>query len=194
MTGESWPAEVFERIHAASDDPWDFETSPYERAKYADTLAALDGRCFRNGLELGCSIGVMTQFLAARCDNLLSVDISGIALARARARCASLPGVRFVQAALPDGLPALDPGSCDLLVLSELLYFLSPHDIDRLMSGVLAAGAPDGVILLVNWTGHTDTPCTGDEAAERARACCEGTGRRMSQPLRRDGYRIDRIG
>ncbi len=194
MSGRSWPAEVFERIHARSDDPWGFETSPYERAKYADTLAALDGRRYRNGLELGCSIGVMTPLLAARCDDLLAIDISATALARAQTRCAVLPGVRFAQAALPQELPALDPGSCDLLVLSELLYFLSPGDIDRLMSGVLAAAAPDAVILLVNWTGHTDTPCTGDGAAERARACCTGTGRRVSPPLRRDGYRIDRIG
>lgn len=194
MSGASWPAEVFERIHARSDDPWGFETSPYERAKYADSLAALDGRRYRSGLELGCSIGVMTQALTARCDALLAIDISGTALARARARCAALPGVRFVQAALPDGLPALEPGSCDLLVLSELLYFLSPGDIDRLMSGVLAASAPDAVILLVNWTGHTDTPCTGDEAAARARACCAAAGRHLSAPRRRDGYRIDRIG
>ncbi len=194
MSGTSWTAEVFERIYAERADPWGFESSPYERAKYADTLASLDGRRYRSGLELGCSIGVMTEALATRCDALLAVDISATALARARTRCAALPGVRFVQAALPDGLPALDGGSCDLLVLSELLYFLSPGDIDRLMSGVLAACAPDAVILLVNWTGNTDTPCTGDEAAERARACCADAGRRLSQPLRREGYRVDRIG
>ncbi len=193
MSKSSWPAEVFERLYAERSDPWDFETSPYERAKYADTLAALDGRRYRSGLELGCSIGVMTEALAARCDALLSVDISDTALARARTRCAALPGVRFVQAALPDGLPALDRGSCDLVVLSELLYFLSPDDIDRLMSGVLAAAAPDARILLVNWTGHTDTPCTGDQAADRARACGARAGRAVPEPLRRDGYRIDRI-
>ncbi len=194
MSERSWPADVFERIYAERPDPWGFESNPYERAKYADTLAALDGRSYRNGLELGCSIGVMTEALAARCDALLAVDISATALARARTRCAALPGVRFAQAALPDGLPALDGGSCDLLVLSELLYFLSPHDIDRLMAGVLAAAAPDAVILLVNWTGPTNTPCTGDQAADRARACCAAAGRRLSEPRRRDGYRLDRIG
>ena len=194
MSDASWTAEVFERIYAERADPWEFESSPYERAKYADTLAALEGRRYRSGLELGCSIGVMTEALAARCDALLAVDISATALARARTRCAALPGVRFVQAALPDGLPALDAGSCDLAVLSELLYFLSPPDIDRLMCGVLTACAPDAVILLVNWTGNTDTPCTGDEAAERARACCAGAGRGLSEPLRREGYRVDRIG
>ena len=194
MSGRSWPAEVFERIYAGSADPWGFESSPYERAKYADTLAALDGHRYRSGLELGCSIGVMTEALATRCDALLAIDISDTALAQARTRCAALPGVRFVQAALPDGLPALEPGSRDLAVLSELLYFLSPDDIDRLMAAVLAASAPDALILLVNWTGTTDTPCTGDAAAERARARCAGAGRLVSEPLRRDGYRIDRIG
>ncbi len=194
MSEPSWTADVFERIYAERADPWGFESSPYEHAKYADTLSALDGRRYRNGLELGCSIGVMTEALAARCDALLAIDISDAALARARTRCAALPGVRFLQAALPDGLPTLPAGCCDLLVLSELLYFLNPGDIDRLMSGVLAAAAPDAAVLLVNWTGPTNTPCTGDEAAERARACCADAGRRVSEPLRRDGYRIDRIG
>ena len=194
MSGSSWTGDVFERIYAERPDPWGFESSPYERAKYADTLSALDARRYRNGLELGCSIGVMTEALAARCDALLAIDISATALARARTRCAALPWVQFVQTALPDGLPALHPGSCDLAVLSELLYFLSPYDIDRLMAAVLAASAPDATIVLVNWTGDTNTPCTGDEAAERARTSCLRAGRRVGEPRRRDGYRLDRIG
>ena len=190
----SWPAEVFERLYAESHDPWGFESSPYERSKHADTLAALGGRRFRNAIELGCSIGVMTAALAGCCDTVLAIDLSATALARARSRCAALPRVSFVQAVLPAGLPPLPSHGCDLAVVSELLYFLAPDDIDRLMAGVLAACAPDAVVLLVNWTGATDTPCTGDEAAERARRRCAEAGRRVAPPLRRDGYRIDRIG
>ena len=37
-------AESFERLYAASSDPWDYDSSPYEREKYTATLAALDGR------------------------------------------------------------------------------------------------------------------------------------------------------
>lgn len=37
----SLPPSYFEDLYGARDDPWDFETSPYERDKYAATLGAL---------------------------------------------------------------------------------------------------------------------------------------------------------
>ena len=74
MSQQSWKPEVFDRLYASNPDPWGFETSEYEQAKYADTLAQLDGRHFRSGLELGCSIGVLSRLLGPRCDRLLGLD------------------------------------------------------------------------------------------------------------------------
>ena len=34
-------AAYFDALYAVDDDPWGFATSPYERAKYDRTLAAL---------------------------------------------------------------------------------------------------------------------------------------------------------
>ena len=59
----------FDDLYAADPDPWDFETSPYEAAKYDATIAALEGRRFASGLEIGCSIGVLTDRLRAHCDD-----------------------------------------------------------------------------------------------------------------------------
>ena len=53
--------EYFEELYAASPDPWNFETSDYEREKYARTLGVLGGRRFRRALEAGASIGVFTR-------------------------------------------------------------------------------------------------------------------------------------
>ncbi|WP_419730436.1 class I SAM-dependent DNA methyltransferase [Lichenicola sp.] len=193
MTGTSWSGEVFERLYAGNPDPWGFETSDYERAKYAETLAALEGRHFRSVLELGCSIGVMSQALAGRCDRLLGIDIAEAALVLARARCAGLGHVRFERAQLPDGFPEMPPESCDLILVSELLYFLSPEDIGRLAARVLQAVSDDGMILVVNWTGETDTPCTGDQAAGLFVAACETAGFVVGLALRRDTYRLERL-
>ena len=63
---------------------------------------------------------------------------------------------------LPDGFP---DGAYDLVVISELLYFLSPDDIGGLASRVAAALRPGAIVALANWTGPTDTPCTGEQAA-----------------------------
>ena len=50
-TGERPAREHFEARYAADPDPWDFETSAYERAKYERTLAALGDRRYASGLR-----------------------------------------------------------------------------------------------------------------------------------------------
>ena len=182
-------------MYAADPDPWRFETSDYERGKYAETLRALGNRRWRNVLELGCSIGVMSALLGERADRLLGVDISETALGRARARCAEMPHLRFLRAALPDGFPRPAAGEdrFDLVLVSELLYFLVPADIDRLAARMAAGCTPGATVLLVNWTGETNTPCTGDAAAERARMRCEEAGFTCDAPSRQERYRIDRM-
>ncbi|WP_428376888.1 SAM-dependent methyltransferase [Lichenicoccus sp.] len=194
MTGASWDRTVFDRLYADDPDPWKFETSAYEQAKYADTLAQLDRRQFESGLELGCSIGVMTLALAGRCRSLLAVDLAEAALVRARMRCDGLTAnrVSFRCAMLPRewNWPEL---RFDLILVSELLYFLSPADNAALAGHCIAQSEPGCIVLLVNWTGPTDTPCTGDAAAELFAAACIEAGFRRSAPLLRDGYRLDRL-
>ena len=122
-------ADHFARIYDASQDPWGFGSSPYEQGKYDRTIENLGGRRFAAGLEIGCSIGVLTRRLAAHCDTLLGLDLVEQPLQAARARCADLPGVRFQQMQVPGQWP---DGRFDLMVFSEVLYFLTPADIEAL--------------------------------------------------------------
>ena len=93
--------EFFNDIYARTIDPWGFETSEYERLKYADTLAQLPPRRFRSGLEIGCSTGVLSGILADRCDRLLGVDFAEAALAEARRRHAGRSNLAFSRMHLP---------------------------------------------------------------------------------------------
>ena len=190
MSGESWKPEIFERLYSDRPDPWEFETSPYEQAKYADTLAQLPDRRFSSALELGCSIGVLTRLLAQRCDRLLGLDLAQAALDRACARCAGLAHVRFARAVLPADWP---DGAFDLILVSELLYFLSASDIAALARRCAGAALPGCILLLVNWTGPTDTPTTGNAAAELFRASLLDHSFTADAALQRDGYRLDRL-
>ena len=95
-------------------------------AKYHTTIASLGGRHFRSGFEAGCSIGELSCMLAGRCDALLAVDIVEAPLSAARSVCAEQPWVRFAQMEVPRQWP---DDMFDLIVLSEVLYFLSPQDI-----------------------------------------------------------------
>src|SRR3954454_12910985 len=114
----------FDALYARHPDPWNFETSAYEAAKYQATIAALEGRHFARGLEIGCSIGVLTEHLAPHCDALLAIDVSERALARARER---VPGATFERREVPEEYPE---GYFDLTVCSEVLYYLDEPAFD----------------------------------------------------------------
>jgi trans-aconitate methyltransferase len=151
----------FDALYAANPDPWNFAASPYERAKYTLTLDAIPKSRSRSALEVGCSIGALTRLLASRCDSLLAVDAAQAPLVEARRRCADLPGVRFEQMFVPEQWPG---GVFDLILLSEVVYYLSREDVGRLATSVTHSLAPVGSVILVHWTGSTDYPLSGDEA------------------------------
>ncbi len=158
------PPGYFDDVYRANEDPWAFASSPYERAKYADTLAALDQPRYERAFEIGCSIGVLTAQLAPRCGHLLSVDVSEAALAQARQRCASLPQVALRKMQVPSEFPE---GQFDLILLSEVGYYWSPADLARAADLMLAALPTGAQLLLVHWTPVVpDYPQTGDEVHE----------------------------
>jgi cyclopropane fatty-acyl-phospholipid synthase-like methyltransferase len=154
--------EYFDALYTADPDPWKFAASPYERGKYTLTLNAMPKPRYRSALEVGCSIGVLTQSLAARCDAVVAVDAAQTPLVEARRRCADLPGVRFEQLFVPEQWP---DGVFELVVLSEIIYYLSREDVARLAARVTRSLPREGSVILVHWTGPTDYPLSGDEAA-----------------------------
>ena len=185
----SLPPEYFDAIYRASDDPWGFETRPYEAAKYAATLAALPSIRFRHALEVGCSIGVLTRMLADRCDDLLSVDVSERALGRARERCLDRPGVRFDVMQVPDELP---DGPFDLVLLSEVAYYWSPGDLAKARAGLAERIEPGGHLLMVHWTPFVaDYPQTGDQVHQAFLDGATQVGLAHRGGTREEHYRIN---
>jgi SAM-dependent methyltransferase len=156
--------DYFENLYEESADPWDFETSDYERKKYERTLESLGGRRFRRAFEAGSSIGVFTAMLASRCDELLAVDTSVKAVEIARERLAEQSHVRVERRTLPEEMPE---GPFDLIVASEVLYYW-PREVVlealRSFEEILAQG---GVLVAVHWRKETKTyPLQGDEVHE----------------------------
>lgn len=185
--GRSLPPDYFNAIYAKQDDPWGFETRPYEADKYRATLAALPRMTYKSAFEIGCSIGVLTELLARRCESLLSVDVSERALERARRRCRHLPQVRFRQTQVPDEFP---DESFDLILLSEVGYYWSRDDLLRARRLIVEHLNPDGQMLLVHWTPYVeDYPLTGDEVHTIFREA--GNELRHLSGQRTDLYRLD---
>jgi SAM-dependent methyltransferase len=184
------PPDYFDDVYRANEDPWQFASSPYEREKYAATLAALSRPHYERAFEIGGSIGVFTAQLAPRCGHLLSVDVSEAALTQARLRCANLPQVEIKKMQVPGEFP---DGQFDLILVSEVGYYLSPPDLARAADQMLAGLTPGGQLLLVHWTPVVhDYPQTGDEVHEFFLAKTQPGGPlRHLLGERHDKYRLD---
>lgn len=174
----------FESLYEKDIDPWKFCSSPYEAAKYRATMDALPAGRFSKCLELGCSIGVLTKELAQRCDYVVGLDTSSHALEAAAQRCHGL-NVRFIQAHLPEGV--LGTGY-DLVVASEVLYFMNAPDVRTLAQRLADAVSPNALCVGVHWTGPTDYPLSAKEASETLEAAAQLE--RVEQ-VETEHYRLD---
>ena len=145
------PADRFAELYEGGRDPWSTD-SWYERRKRGVVLASLPREHYRRAVEPGCGPGDLTVALAGRCDELLASDYVAAAADRARAavREAGLAGVEVRTAALPEAVP---PGPVDLVVFSEVLYYLDDAALAETLERAVAALGPGGDLLLVHWRG-----------------------------------------
>ncbi len=155
-------AQEFDALYLNDPDPWQFLTSEYEQGKYAKTLAALPQTHYRCAIEAGCSIGVLTEKLSGCCDQVIGLDISEVAIALARRRTTQSDRVRFERACLPQEWPDIP---ADLIVLSEILYFLQPGQIEELARRIAGSWQENGDCILVNFSGDTCQTLQGAQAA-----------------------------
>jgi 2-polyprenyl-3-methyl-5-hydroxy-6-metoxy-1,4-benzoquinol methylase len=178
----------FERLYRESPDPWGYHTSPYEQHKYAATLAALPKRSHGLCLEVGCSIGVFSALLATRCKHLVAIDFSLTALELARQHLHETPNVDLLRASFPEEAP---PGSWDLIVCSEVLYYLQGPALEEAVDWIQAQLSHGTSVLAVSWRGAgRDEPFSGDEVHDRLARELAGW---HTLDARRDGYRLDRF-
>jgi len=140
-------------LHRAEPDPWGVDERWYEQRKRDLTLAMLPRRAFARGLEVGCSTGALAAGLAGRCGDLLAVDSSPAAVERARHRLGDLDHVRVEVLQVPHEWPS---GPFDLVVVSEMAYFLSPRELRDLVDRVRRSLTPDGVVVLCHWQHRID--------------------------------------
>jgi predicted TPR repeat methyltransferase len=143
----SVPLTHFDALYRDSSDPWQLASAWYERRKYAITVAALPRAHYRSGLEPGCSIGELTRLLADRCDRLMAFDFADAAVREARASLGNWHNVRVERRSLPAELPG---DSYDLIVVSEILYYLSAADLASTVDGLVARLEADGDLIAVH--------------------------------------------
>ena len=163
----SYPASYFEDMYSEDHDPWGFATRWYERRKYAITLASLPREHYRRVFEPACSIGVLTEGLALRCDELIASDSAQTAVDDARKRLSAHPHVTVELQEVPRQWPE---GRFDLIVLSEFAYFLDDADLALLVERTMASLDHDGHVIAVHYLPAGRIVQSADEVHAALRA------------------------
>lgn len=183
-------ADHFEARFRADPDPWDTAVSPYEREKYDRTLTACGPGPFPRALELGAGNGGFSARLAGRCGVLSTIDFSPTAVLLARERLEGLPNVEVAEGTIPDDLPR--GKGYDLVVASEVLYYLPDDAFRRTVDRLPRLLRPGGRLVAVHWSGQA--PDLERSAVETHRALRVGSGLRpveLPAPPGTRGYLLD---
>jgi len=146
-------AQVFFEDIWKRGDFWELEGSEFERDKYARQTVMLQGRRYERVLEIGCGNGCFTRLLGSIADEVVALDVSSSAIARARTVTAGLETIDFRVANIMEYDPRGE-GPWDLVVMSETIYYLgwlySFFDVAWLAVQLFAATRPGGRLLMAN--------------------------------------------
>lgn len=148
-----------QKLYAHTPDPWNFVTSTYEQEKFRATKKALSRDHYAAAFELGCGNGELARHLAPACTAYTGLDAVDKALEACREK---LPSADFIKGYYPCPLA---PGPFDLIVLSEILYFLGRAELIRLASEISTKWHRAEVICVI-YLGETDHALQGRESLE----------------------------
>jgi SAM-dependent methyltransferase len=146
-------SEAFEARYRGGADPWSFAQSAYERSRYQTILNALGRSRYLAAYEPGCSVGVLTQRLAAVAAHVIAIDFAPSAVMQARRRCAHLAHVDIRCADLAQFVPGMP---LDLIVFSEVGYYLSYSGLSQLAARLATCLKSGGEFVAAHWLGNSE--------------------------------------
>jgi SAM-dependent methyltransferase len=153
-SGRGWaPQDFADRYRSRGEDAWAYGESEAHGERFRRIVAALPtGHRFSHIFEGGCAEGHLSVLLAPLAARLTSCDFCADAVERSARRLAKSAHASAMQADLREGLPV---SSADLFVFSDVLYYLSPVEVCRVLADASRAAVPDAWLLFANeWSTH----------------------------------------
>ncbi|MDM0047163.1 SAM-dependent methyltransferase [Variovorax dokdonensis] len=144
----------FAAMYGRDEDPYGLRTRWYEERKRQVLLAALPQQRYHHAYEPGCGAAELTVRLAERCDALLASDFDPGACEVAHRRTAHLSHVRIETHQLPSQWP--QTARFDLVVLSEIGYFLSRDALSQVAIRARDSLTDGGTLVSCNWKPDFD--------------------------------------
>jgi cyclopropane fatty-acyl-phospholipid synthase-like methyltransferase len=161
------PDDYFDQMYSHTADPWELGARWYEQRKYAITLAMLPKRRYAHAFEPGCSVGVLTVLLTQRCAQVTATDVAAVALEGASRRLTDAgrrEQVALLSQSIDDPWPS---GPFDLLVLSEVGYYLTPNALRGVLDQECSKLTHGATVIAAHWRHPVDDYLmSGDEVNE----------------------------
>jgi len=180
-------ADFFDHKYRENPDPWNFARSEYEQSRYSSIIAAMEGRRYERAFEPGCSVGELTWRLAERCRDVDAMDISAIAVDRAKDRCREFSNITFHVGDLPHQIPY---GDFDLIVFSEIGYYFEEASLQELGNMLVSRIRTSGTLLAAHWLGTSKDHLLGGDRVHEILGSL--TGLRLDYSERHADFRLER--
>jgi cyclopropane fatty-acyl-phospholipid synthase-like methyltransferase len=142
-------------------DPFGFDRNPEEKLKFARTLEVCGEGPLGRVLELGCAVGSFTEILAPRATDVLALDVSQAAVDQVARRLRDRRNVRAKAMSIPAEFPG---ETFDLIVASDVLYYLSVEELKYCLSRIETTLADGGSFVAVHYVPRMGSVLNGDEA------------------------------
>lgn len=141
----------FQQLYERSDDPWQVRQRWYEQRKRALLMASLPEPHYRHAFEPACGNGELTAMLARRAERVTASDLSpaAVQLTRKRLGAAALRQVGVRCQRMPQEWP--EGAGFDLIVISEMAYYLSEAELYDLRGHAVRTLDSDGALVLCHW-------------------------------------------
>jgi len=138
----------FEELYRSNNDPWGYDYHWYEARKRQICLALLTRPHYQKVLEIGCSNGHLSVHLAKRAAHLVCIDVSMEAVHLASQRLQAFEHVTVENKKIPEDFYEQ---RFDLIVISEMAYYLTLEELHDFIEKLRLALNPDGEILCCHW-------------------------------------------
>jgi 2-polyprenyl-3-methyl-5-hydroxy-6-metoxy-1,4-benzoquinol methylase len=136
----------FDRFYQLDPDPFGAKGSKYELSKQDRLLQLISRRAEYHALDVGCGNGFLSKRIAAHCTHLHGIDFSKKAVELAQKNCQELSNTTF---AVEDIRSFSSLELYDLIVCSEVLYYLQGAELDDVVRKLHQLAAADGWLALV---------------------------------------------
>ena len=159
--------DLIDHFYDKGGDPFGFDVNPDEQLKFRKTLEICgDGKLGRV-LEIGCAVGSFTEMIASRATDVLAIDVSEAAIRQAKQRLHQQQNVRLETRTLPAEFP---DGQFDLIIASDVLYYLTVEDLQTCMGMIEAALSSGGAMVAVHYIPRVGTLLDGNELHDLMKA------------------------